>query len=294
MRTRILVLAGVLLFGISSFVGSPSQSVTSTKYLVAVGDIASTINGPQVGVATLTTALDPDAVLLLGDLAYANGASSDFNSKFVPSWGPVLNAFPTYAVPGNHEYKTTNANGYREIVSQYGLPKTGNDLWWTKRIGGYTIIGLDSEKLSSAGKLTEKGRREQLFVKNALAANNGRPTIVAWHRPRYSSGRHGNQYDLGVKTLWNAISADRDVKLVLWGHDHNFENRKFIVSNHPVRTFVIGTGGAEKYVCNAASCIDDVYGVVRLALYPNKISWKFVSTELPGQGKTLKSGSFSW
>lgn len=285
---------GAIIFGTSAFAFSPSHSVPSTKQLVAVGDIASTINGPQVQVAALTSALDPDAVLLLGDLAYTNGSTSDFSSKFVPSWGPVVSAFPTYAVPGNHEYKTPGANGYREIVSRYGLPRTGSDLWWVKKIGGYTIIGLDSEKLSSAGKLTAKGKREKSFIKNVLASNNGRPTIVAWHRPRFSSGHHGNQNDLGVKTLWNSISTDRDVKLVLWGHDHNFENRKFAVGGHYIRTLVIGTGGAEKYICTTASCIDDVYGVVKLSLYPSKIYWKFISTELPGQGKTLKSGSFSW
>lgn len=294
MKSRVFAVAASVALGAALFVAAPSQSAGATQYVVAVGDIASSVNGPQVGVAALTKSLDPDAVLLLGDLAYKKGSNSDFATKFLPSWDSVLKGYPTYAVPGNHEYKTKNANGYRKVVSTYSLPKTSKDLWWAKNVGSYTFIGLDSEGIGSGKKLNAKGKREKKFLTNALAAANGRPTIVTWHRPRYSSGPHGNQTDIGVTTLWNLVSADTDVKLVLWGHDHDFEQTDVQVAGRTLTTMVVGAGGAEPYDCSSATCVDHVYGVLGMTLADKKIDWEFRTTDLPNTGKVLTSGTISW
>ena len=294
MKSRVITIATATLVGAGALLASPSQSAESTQYVVAVGDIASTVNGPQVGVASLTKALNPNAVLLLGDLAYKKGSNSDFNTKFLPSWGSVLSNYPTFAIPGNHEFKTKNASGYRKVVSAYKLPKTGSDLWWSKNLGDYTIIGLDSEGLGTSTKLNAKGKREKKFITNALAAANGRPTIVTWHRPRYSSGPHGNQSDIGVTTLWNLVSADADVKLVLWGHDHDFETNEISVGGRNLMTMVVGAGGAEAYDCTGATCIDHIFGALGMTLSAKKIDWEFRSTETADKGTVLKSGTISW
>lgn len=294
MNSRVIAIATATLVGAGALLAAPSQSAESSLYVVAVGDIASTVNGPQVGVASLTKALNPNAVLLLGDLAYKKGSNSDFNTKFLPSWGSVLSNYPTYAIPGNHEFKTKNASGYRKVVSAYKLPKTGNDLWWSKNLGDYTIIGLDSEGLGTGAKLNAKGKREKKFLTKALVAANGRPTIVTWHRPRYSSGPHGNQSDIGVATLWNLVSVDADVKLVLWGHDHDFETNEISVAGRNLMTMVVGTGGAEAYDCTGATCIDHIFGALVMTLSAKKIDWEFRSTETSDKGTVLKSGTISW
>lgn len=261
---------------------------------MAVGDIAAAPTGPHVGVAALTKALNPDAVLLMGDIAYQKGAVADFTNNFLPSWSSVVTTYPTYAVPGNHEYKTSNANGYRNFVSTYSLPKTGKDLWWSKNLGSYTIIGLDSEKLGSGKKLNAKGKREKKFLSKALAAANGRPTIITWHRPRFSHGEHGNQTDIGVTTFWNMALADPDVKLVLWGHDHDFEETDVTGAGRTLVGLVVGTGGGEDRACDFAGCIAHVNGALGMTLSAKKIDWEFRSTQSADKGKVLASGRISW
>lgn len=274
---------------------NPSSAADSAIKVVAVGDIAYTVGGAQEATASLTQALDPSLLLLIGDLAYNKGSKSEFTKKFIPSWGPVVKAQQTIAVPGNHEYKTSNANGYRSFIKTYKLPKTGNDLWSVKKVGGYTIIGLDSEGLGKGANLNAKGKREKKFLKKALAQNNGRPTIVMWHRPRFSSGEHGDQKDVGVTTLWNIVSADTDVKLVLWGHDHNFETgQPTATTGRQVPTMVIGTGGAEQRDCTGTTCIANVFGVASLTLKPQSIDWEFRTTQESGTGKLRDSGTISW
>lgn len=274
---------------------NPSLAADTGIKVVAVGDIAYSVGGAQGATAALTDALDPQLLLLLGDLAYNKGSKSEFSKKFIPTWGPIVKAQQTIAVPGNHEYKTANANGYRNFIKTYSLPKTSNDLWSVKKVGSYTIIGLDSEGLSKGANLNAKGKREKKFLTKALSQNNGRPTIVMWHRPRFSTGEHGDQTDAGVTTLWNQVSADSDVKLVLWGHDHNFELAQPIASTgRAVSTMVIGTGGAEQRECSGSRCIANVFGVASLTLKSQSIDWEFRTTEESGTGKVRDSGTITW
>lgn len=294
MKSRVFAVAASVALGGAVLVAAPSQSAGTTQYVVAVGDIAAAPTGPHVDVASLTKALDPDAVLLLGDIAYNNGSNSNFAKNFLPSWQSVINSYPSFAIPGNHEYKTKNAKGYRNFVASYSLPQTGNDLWWVKNLGSYTLIGLDSEGIGSGKKLNAKGKRQMKFLTAALASANGRPTIVTWHRPRFSSGEHGNQKDIGVKTLWNIVSADKDVKLVLWAHDHDFEKIDKTVGGRTLTTMVVGTGGGEDRECPAPGCYAHVNGAVGLKLSDNSIDWAFRSTQTSGKGKVLTSGTISW
>ena len=303
--SRIVPSIALAALTVSSLTAIPTQASTTTT-IIAVGDIARNVNGPQGKTAQLATALNPNYALLLGDLAYTAGSDNEFATKFAPNWGTAIGAghIPAIAVPGNHEYGTANAAGYRNAASTYGFPTTGNDLWSVSQIGSWTVIGLDSEQLtdaSNAKTLNAKGVREVAFLKSALATNNGRPTIVMWHRPRYSTGQHGNQTDIGVTTLWKQSTADIDVKAVLWGHDHDFEpGIKTIaaaggVAKHKVLIMTIGTGGAEPYKCKGSKCLTGSYGVVKMTLSAKKIIWEFhAASATVATGKILKKGTFAW
>lgn len=266
-------------------------TATSSTTVVAVGDIARSGGGQNL-TAQLTTNINPDRVLLLGDLAYSNGSTSNFKNYFTPSWGSVLNRHSTFAVPGNHEYRTSRATGYREIVARYGLPKTAGNLWWSRNVNGWTIIGLDSERSASS--------TQKQFLKDSLKANNGRPTIVLWHKPTYTRGEHQSDR-CATKTWWNIVAADNDVKMLLWGHDHDYEQLDFSATsklgtypqvdcssqlaqpNHEMTTFVVGTGGAELRTCDTANIPGQLlcgtnkrnYGVLKLKLAIHSYSWSF-------------------
>lgn len=235
---------------------------------VAAGDIADN-GGQQMATAAIAASLDPDGVIGLGDLAYESGTIDEFRTRWAPSWGRFDDIALT--VPGNHEYYTENAAGYREY---FGI--TGRT-WWATRQGQWIVIGLDSERPNSA--------RQLAFVRRVLDNHDGRPTVVVWHRPRYSSGDHGDS--ASVDRIWQAVSADDDVRIALWGHDHNYEHLSIPVAGRStnVHAFVVGTGGTSLRPMTrtpspySITRVDDEHGVLVLRLGATRWSWAFVQTD---------------
>jgi hypothetical protein len=235
---------------------------------VAAGDIADN-GGQQMATAALTESLDPHGVIGLGDLAYDSGTIDEFRTRWAPSWGRFDDIALT--VPGNHEYYTENAAGYREY---FGI--TGRT-WWATREGRWIVIGLDSERPNDPSQLA--------FVRRVLENQDGRPTVVVWHRPRYSSGDHGDSSS--VDPLWRAVSADGDVRVVLWGHDHNYEHLSIPVAGRStnVHAFVVGTGGTSLRPMTRTPSpysikrVDSHHGVLVLRLGATRWTWAFVQTD---------------
>jgi hypothetical protein len=263
----------------------------SSVTIVAVGDIAKS-RGGQAKTAALTKNLKPKQVLLLGDLVYKSGTDREFKKFFLPKWKGLLSK--SWAVPGNHEYRTKNAGGYRKVVSKYSMPTTGENLWWVKQTGAWSVIGLDSEVLTGAN-----GEKQLEFLQQALVENDGRPTIVTWHRPTFSRGYHGNQTD--TNALWEIVSADADVKLVLWAHDHNYEQVERTVTDagaeRKVNTIVVGTGGASLRKCKTPNIPGELicgkknnYGVLQLKLSDSGYSWSYRNANGKKLGRQLDSG----
>jgi hypothetical protein len=245
--------------------------------VVAVGDIAAS-NGLDDRVAQLVARLSPDTLLLLGDIAYPNGSTSDFATYFAPDWSQFSGIW--MPVPGNHEYRTAGAAGYRAF---FGMPS--GPLYSSRQVGAWRVLGLDSETLSDGRQLT--------WLRSQLEAHDGQPTLVMWHRARYSSGEHGDQADTGV--LWDAIKDDPDVRLVLWGHDHDYERMAVPVAGRaPITAMVVGTGGGElrptpTMVDRAwrQFYVDQTTGVLDLLLSSAGFTWAFLTAD----GQTLDQGS---
>jgi 3',5'-cyclic AMP phosphodiesterase CpdA len=236
--------------------------------LVAAGDIADN-GGQQMATAALTESIGPDRVIALGDLAYDSGTIEEFRTRWAPSWGRFDDIALT--VPGNHEYYTENAAGYREY---FGI--TGRT-WWRQRTTHWLIIGLDSERPTN--------ERQLAFLRRVLDRHDGTPTVVVWHRPRFSSGDHG---DSGfVDPLWQIVSVDDDVRVALWGHDHNYEHLSIPIAGRStkVHAFVVGTGGTPLRPFTrppspyTVTRVDTHHGVLVLRLGADRWRWAFVQTD---------------
>jgi 3',5'-cyclic AMP phosphodiesterase CpdA len=253
----------------------PAEAAPTGVHVVAVGDIARE-GGGQARTAAMVAARDPRHLLLLGDLTYPDGSIADFATWFDPAYGRFLPR--TWAVPGNHEYRTPGAAGYRTYLGVTG------PTWWLRRTGAWSVIGLDSEQVSSIA--------QQRFLAASLRSENGRPTVVVWHRPRFSSGRHGDQRDTQV--LYGVAARDRDVRLVLWGHDHHYE--RLSLANGRLTGFVVGTGGATPYRVSrpyrpsTRTVVSGRYGVLDLWLRPRGFTFRFTT----GDGVVRDSGTRSW
>src|SRR5436190_11906673 len=90
-----------------------SGAQTTAVTVGAAGDIAWS-SGPQTAAqqtAALLGQLHPTIVLPLGDEQYKAGALAEFQRSYDLTWGPFGGI--AYPVPGNHEYDTRGAAGYR-------------------------------------------------------------------------------------------------------------------------------------------------------------------------------------
>jgi hypothetical protein len=195
--------------------------------IAAAGDVACDPAGPSFhggkgvadachmdATAKLLLDLDPVVVLTLGDNQYENGTLAKFRRSYHLSWGRLKAR--TRPAPGNHDYETAGAAGYFDYFgAAAGHRSTG---YYSFDVGAWHLIALNSECAHVGG--CGKGSRQERWLRADLATHPTRCTLAYWHKPRFSSGMHGN--DATYDALWQALyAAGADVVLV--GHDHDYE-----------------------------------------------------------------------
>jgi hypothetical protein len=155
-----LVLAFAAL--VALFVAAPrADAVTSVK-VAAAGDLCGS-NCNQT--ANLVSANDPSLVMTLGDNAYPRGTLTDFRKKYDPYWGRF--SAITEPAPGNHEYETSNASGYR---AYFGFSSTER-LYRSFDRGGWHFVQYDTERMSST---------QISWIRNDLAAGGTGCEVAVW------------------------------------------------------------------------------------------------------------------
>ena len=247
--------------------------------VVAAGDIAS--SGPgDTETSDRVIALDPDAVLTLGDHAYQNGSPSEFAAYYDPTWGRFRTI--TRPSPGNHDWRTSGAAGYE---SYFGL-QAGRIHSFV--LGRWRVVSLDPNVEIA---------RQTARLAAVLEADDRRCELLFFHLPRWSSGEHGNQ--TAVAPWWRVAYAN-GVDVILNGHDHDYERfaRKRPsgkVASDGIREFVVGMGGigtrpfgsaksgSQKRITGNAN-----WGVLHLELNARSYAWDFVDAD---SGNTLDTGS---
>lgn len=246
--------------------------------VVAAGDIACGPNEDGVGdadqcqhgaTADLAARLDPDAVLVLGDLQYQKGEYENFLASYDKTWGRLRER--TYPAPGNHEYASRGAAGYyRYWGERAGDPARG---YYAVDVGAWRILALNS---NCRAVPCDAGGEQERWVRSQLASSP-QCTLAFWHHPRYSSGLHGS--DSTVEPLWAAL-AEGGADVVLAGHDHHYER---FAPERGVRGFVVGTGGKSLYpvlrtLPGSESVSAANYGVLELRLGAGGYEWEFHAT----------------
>jgi calcineurin-like phosphoesterase family protein len=265
---------------------NPSPAPPAAALLVAAGDIAcrprqrpddDDLCG-QKTTADLVMGLKPTAVLALGDTQYDDGSPEQY-AAYDASWGEFKSI--TLPVVGNHEYQTPDAKGYFDYFGDAaGKPGEG---WYTTSVGAWRVIVLNSECTEIGGCDPESLQGKWLAEQLGDAPNC---TLVAFHRPRFSSGvEHGG--DPALEPLWAQL-AEGGVDLVLNGHEHDYE--RFLphdadgrVGSGPVE-IVVGTGGHSlrpfsRVERGSEVRWDDSVGVLAVDLRPDGYDWRFVGPE---------------
>jgi hypothetical protein len=252
--------------------------------ILAVGDIA--VCGTQDDERTGQLAADlPGTILGLGDLAYEAGTEAEFERCFDSGWGAVKDRIRP--VPGNHEFETAGAGPYYEYFGDAaGTPGLG---WYSFEIGAWHVIALNSNCLTAPNLCSDDSAQGD-WLEADLAQHPTTCTLAFMHHPRWSSGEHGNDAQLGE--FWTML-YEGGVDVVITGHDHNYERLAPMDANgaadpaRGIRTFIVGTGGRSLdpfvEVLPTSEARNNVsYGLLQMALYDDGYAWLFHPTDPDG------------
>lgn len=185
----------------------------------------------------------------------------------------------TYPSLGDHEYETENASGYFDYFGEAAGDR--DEGYYSYDLGAWHVV-LNGRCGRVGG--CEDGSPMLRWLEEDLAADPATCTVAYWHRPLFSSGKHGN--DDEMRPIWDALyAADADV--VLNGHDHSYE--RFAPQDpgggadpeRGIREFVVGTGGVAlrpfgETRPNSGVRNADAHGVLKLTLEAGGYGWGFV------------------
>jgi len=229
--------------------------------------------------------MDLAAVLATGDLQYEDAKLWKFQQSFDLSWGrlkPLIR--PT---PGNHEYQDPGAAGYfdyfngpGQAAGQAGERDRG---YYSFDVGSWHLIALNSECRRIGG--CAAGAPQEQWLRADLAGHPTACILAFWHHPRFSSGAHGGETDMGP--VWNAL-YEANVDVVVNGHEHFYE--RFAPQTpdgvgdptRGIRQFTVGTGGKSRFGFLTVAPNSEVQenrsvGVLKLTLGVAGYAWELVT-----------------
>lgn len=299
-----------------------SEVASGSALLAGAGDIARCYPGadptqfqqpgpdhPAERTARLLDGMPGATVMAVGDNAYEYGSFFDYLGCYHPTWG--RHRARTRPAAGNHEYLTPGASGYFTYFGRRAAPPVGYysyDLgsWhvvvinsttqvylcWppelNERPPGFPILPIPPVPGPESGRACAGDVLQQLWLAADLAAHRAtRCTVAYFHHPRFSSGAHGNQYQM--QRIWDILYAN-NVDVVVSGHDHLYERFApqdpdgLADPNRGIRQFTVGTGGAEFYDVaslqpNSETIVTREHGVLVLSLNAARYRWAFVNVD---------------
>jgi hypothetical protein len=211
--------------------------------IIGLGDTQ--VDNGGVPRATLRRALAdaPGAQLVLqaGDVVNLPHKAAEWTDLFT-AMGSAARTRNWLVSIGNHEQCVLvlkcRHNGAEAFRSYFDWPDNGfpgqGETWFHVDYQGVRIVVLDS----FGGRMVEQAA----FLDKALAENPNRWSIVLMHAPPFATrpGRSNTE----VRDLWLPIIEQRNVDLVLSGHDHSYArgSRK---PNGPV--FAVSVSGPKYY-----------------------------------------------
>jgi Calcineurin-like phosphoesterase len=251
----------------------PSGSAPS-GVLVGAGDIGYCGSPGVEATARLLDGIE-GTVFTTGDHAYMNGTAEEFQRCYDPSWGRHRSR--TRPAPGNHDYGSRGGPYFDYFGANAGPAGAG---YYGYTVGPWYVIALNSEVPFGPGT------PQMEWLRNELSTHRTFCSAAYWHRPLFSSGRHGDNLDM--RDVWRTL-YEFDVDVVINGHDHTYERfaaqDPIGLSNaaRGIREFVVGTGGAPLYEFPLVRPNSEVriaaWGVAVFTLSEGGYQWEFVPAD---------------
>jgi calcineurin-like phosphoesterase family protein len=276
-------------------------ALAGAAVMLGVGDIAVCGRGGDEAAARIVDSVLvadsaaglPGVVATFGDNAYPSGSVNDFKRCFSPSWGSSRIMKVIHPSPGNHEYGTGSTDAYFEFFgNRAGPPGKG---YYSYDVGEWHVISLNSELYYGYGSPSQAKEQED-WLRRDLRDNRKLCTMAYFHRPLFSSGRHGGSPSM--RALWT-IFYGAGADLIVNGHEHHYERFRpqtpegIADSARGIVEIIAGTGGGilrgMRYplLKNSVTQIHGYYGVLKLTLGPGEYRHAFISTS----GRVWDTGS---
>lgn len=206
-------------------------------------------------VSLLAAKMDPDLVVIGGDLAYANGKlrKSYIWDEWLRNWTDIMvtsdgRLIPIIAAIGNHE---VNREEHDTLVdkapfyTRYLRQDDANLSYFSRKIGANLgLLVLDTDHLHPPSGAQRAWLEDQLKKYQSLAFR-----IAVYHRPLYPGGHYpgvvpGPETDLVDQ--WLDLFDRYGLSLALENHFHVYKRSQLLyrnsVSNNAVGTVYLGDG----------------------------------------------------
>ena len=145
---------------------------------------------------------DPGTVFTAGDNAYPDGSRSEFKDCYGPTWGRFLERHQ--AGPGEPRPRDARPRGLPRLFRCRGRSTTASPGTHTTLARGTSSFSTRTAASSGGcGRDSAQGR----WLASDLAASAATCTMAIWHHPRWSSGGHGSDADVGP--FWDAALRGR-------------------------------------------------------------------------------------
>ncbi|UCV11906.1 metallophosphoesterase [Dechloromonas denitrificans] len=258
---------------LAALLGAASLAVNAeNRVFFVIGD---TGDCELEGTAQVARALQQQAdwtkasLIEVGDLGYPVATHEQLQACHEKHYAPFKTRF---AVPGNHDWHAGEQSGFFSVFPG-PVPRI-------ESLGGpWRLLMLNSN-------LRDDAWEKQLgWLDKQLPAQAGLCLIAAWHHPRWSSGKHGdNRF---TQPLWERLQGQ--ASFTLHGHDHHFEalpavDRDGKPSPFGVASFISGNAGAVLYGAGWSNARSNRahygnWGFMRLELDEQRYRWQAISVD---------------
>lgn len=254
-------------------------------------------------------ALAPNAVVIAGDLSYANGTQPHWDT-WASRAEALTGSVPLLPTAGNHESKDFNGDTYR---ARFAHPNPGR-AWYSIDLHNVHLLSntagafLRAEDPQAAGELV---RDELTWMERDLAAAAARRAagaldfiVVTQHFPLYTDHRTRGPVSAAHVAAQEQLFQRYGVDLLLVGHDHMYQRSKPMAYGVPTTEgagyvqVCAGAGGQSLYeftpVGTTETEIDGEQPWQRWSLWSEAWARQFSFVTYRVAGDTIEATAYGW